>query len=207
MTGESRRQRGVAVASAALMVVAAVGLGAQRTRAATALTSFRTTPASVSVGASGFAMVASTAVAPAEPTTVPPLPSVTTPTTVRPPLPTIPRTTVPLVTTSSSTTTTAPPGPVSAADTPGMYVINIDGSGLRRIAGTAGYPSWSPTGDRVAYNTADGIVVATVSGTSRVVANGAQLTRGGPSWDPTGTLLAYPAHSATQGERDIFVVD
>jgi TolB protein len=86
----------------------------------------------------------------------------------------------------------------------GMYAIGVDGSGLRKIIGSAGCKKepiltgnsctpagldWSPDGHQIAISATDGIRVARADGT-RVT----RLTSGDdtfPSWAPNGRRLAF----------------
>src|SRR5215471_11955043 len=54
-----------------------------------------------------------------------------------------------------------PIGKLVASGDDGLYVLNIDGTGLRRIARDGSDPVWSPDGSRIAFDevTAGGAVV------------------------------------------------
>jgi Tol biopolymer transport system component len=109
----------------------------------------------------------------------------------------------------------------------GIYLIGIDGRGLRRLAKFArssrfledeclGGPigrdwcqdfgiDWSRDGRRVAYDGTRGIVVARADGTGA-----SQLTFGEdslPRWSPDGRQLAFQRIVAGGVESDIFVVN
>jgi Tol biopolymer transport system component len=92
----------------------------------------------------------------------------------------------------------------------GIYVINSDGSGLRRL--TAGeYPAWSPVNSTIAHRAcvggACGIYV--IDATSINPASRTRLTTGGsdgqPAWSPDGSRLAYI--SQVDGNFEIFLMD
>ncbi len=77
-----------------------------------------------------------------------------------------------------------------------MAIINIDGTGLRRVTTRSGeYPSWSPDGEHVAFASAQSghyeIYVVDVDGS-----NERRLTYDGaydmyPAWSPDGQWIAY----------------
>jgi Tol biopolymer transport system component len=73
----------------------------------------------------------------------------------------------------------------------GLYVVNPDGSGKRRVVETAGHatPSWSPDGRRIAFQTRSGpgLTVVNADGSGRQ-----KLTTGGsPAWSPDGRRIAF----------------
>ena len=71
--------------------------------------------------------------------------------------------------------------------TPSLYVMNRDGSGVRRLATWGGSPAWSPDGLQLAFSGASGITVANADGSSarRIAAGSA------PTWSPDGRELAF----------------
>jgi Tol biopolymer transport system component len=141
----------------------------------------------------------------------------TTTTTLLAPL-TVPTTTAVAVapTTRPSTTTTRPQpivtipplpfGTVSAINGPGLYVVNVDGTGLRRLvsANNASSPSWSPDGRTLAYMHG-GIDIVTLDGHQQTLAPQAATVQR-PAWSPDGSHIAYPGPSSVPGERDPWVV-
>jgi len=74
----------------------------------------------------------------------------------------------------------------------GVYVVNADGSGLRRLA-PGGQPVWSPDGRRIAYVTWNGeaglrIEVMNADGSDKhVLARKAEK----PSWSPDGSRIVF----------------
>jgi len=109
----------------------------------------------------------------------------------------------------------------------GIYVMNADGSGIRRLTaaiddpygGTYSYfePVWSPDGSRIAFSriigvtwTADGSwdlsqiwVIDVKDGSERPLSSD-QASSDSPSWAPDGSRIAYLAQ--TRGERPQIVV-
>jgi dipeptidyl aminopeptidase/acylaminoacyl peptidase len=93
-----------------------------------------------------------------------------------------------------------------SADAPldlhGVYVVRIDGSGLRLLARDAYAPSWSPDGKRIAFARgmsypAGEIALVNADGTDeRLLTNTAAL-EGAPAWSPDGTLIAYSRRSGS----------
>ena len=90
----------------------------------------------------------------------------------------------------------------------GLYVVNPDGSGKRRVVETAGHatPSWSPDGRRIVFQTRSG------PGLSVVNADGSgqqSLTIGNhPAWSPDGQRIAFGrADKTNNADWDIFVMN
>lgn len=86
----------------------------------------------------------------------------------------------------------------AAPDTSALYVMNADGSNVKKLADAARYiyvlgPRWSPDGKRIAYYTfspdgaGDNIyVVDREGGTPKKIAGGSQ-----PAWSPDGSSVVY----------------
>jgi len=72
-----------------------------------------------------------------------------------------------------------------------LRVMDADGSNRMTVPGTLGAdnPAWSPTGDEVAYETAEGIFVTNIDGTNR--RNIAPAGRFQPAWSPSGAEIAF----------------
>ena len=90
--------------------------------------------------------------------------------------------------------TTAPAPAVPTLVQPGIYVIRIDGTGLRRLSGNAIDPSWAPNGQEVAYETLSPhtITIASLSGATRTLPgylNGSMT----PVWSPDSTQIEFAA--------------
>jgi Tol biopolymer transport system component len=69
-----------------------------------------------------------------------------------------------------------------------LYVVNRDGSGLRRVADDATWPSWAPDSRRFAYGSPGGIYVHDIESQETKLA-----ARAGdrPIWAPRGERIAY----------------
>jgi Tol biopolymer transport system component len=163
--------------------------------------------------AAGDGQVSTSTILPTTTTTVVevPEPVVTTSTSVTVPDSTttvairVPRVTVPRVLPPPTTTTTTGPPMLQAVSGPGLYLIDLDGSNLRRLTSTAAnFPTWSPDGTRIAYTEGTTLrVVAAATGAARTITTASNIARDGPSWSPDGHDLAYP--SSGGGERDAVV--
>lgn len=92
-----------------------------------------------------------------------------------------------------------------------IYVVNIDGSSLRRLTYTSApdkWPVWSPDGQRIAFDSErDGnreiyVMHADGSGVFRVTNHWAE--DGAPAWSPDGKELVF--HSDRDGNHEIYVM-
>jgi Tol biopolymer transport system component len=89
-------------------------------------------------------------------------------------------------------------GPPHAED---VYVVNADGTGLTRVTSDPAAdfdPSWSPSGERIAYRHQPGDDLSTDIYVTRADGSGARnLTKSkgvpdwGPAWSPDGTAIAW----------------
>jgi Tol biopolymer transport system component len=88
-----------------------------------------------------------------------------------------------------------------------LYVMDAEGSGLRRLAFSSTAParsstsgvSWSPDDRRLAYNTFEGIVVLRADGKDKRL-----LVKGGsPAWSPGGKRIAFSHGASEEGDPNL----
>ena len=90
-----------------------------------------------------------------------------------------------------------------------VYVMNVDGSGVRRVTPSAWesrYPVWSPDGKRIAfirtgpspseYDPRDEIYVVTLNGTGLQRLTRNNRNDGEPTWSPDGRRIAFTSHES-----------
>jgi TolB protein len=96
---------------------------------------------------------------------------------------------------------------------PGVYVMDVDGSDVRRIARDAAAPSWSPRGDEVAISNLrpDQRGLALVAwadpapGVRQITTVSGGVPEEYPAWSPDGARLVF--NSQRSGGSDIWTVD
>ena len=93
----------------------------------------------------------------------------------------------------------------TGADGSSIWLIGIDGEGLRRFSPadiSAVAPSWSPDGARVAFAAAEGgIYIGSVDGSEPRLLVGALAVATGFTWSPDGAEIAYAAPSQATGAQ------
>ena len=84
----------------------------------------------------------------------------------------------------------------------GIWIINGDGTGLRRLTdgGEDGSPSWSPDGNEIAFGRYSDIYVVSVSGRGLTKLTDASVGADGyePRWSPDGSQIAFVADRPPQ---------
>ena len=92
-----------------------------------------------------------------------------------------------------------------------VFVVNIDGSGLRQLTpwGTGGTPSWSPDGQWILFDGRGLLFVVHPDGSAQsqihVQAKGPYYAYG-PSWSPDGRRIVFGMYLRFNGQNDIFTV-
>jgi Tol biopolymer transport system component len=96
-----------------------------------------------------------------------------------------------------------------------IYVINVDGTGLRRLTRNAvpeGHPVWSPDGQRIAFvrwraGPAWNIYVMNADGSGQRRLTQTPRRPGEPAWSPEGEKIAFSAPAGRLGAADVFVIN
>jgi len=94
-----------------------------------------------------------------------------------------------------------------------ILTVNVDGTGLTQItsAGAHHFPSWSPSGDRIAYDDARHVWLMRADGSEpRNIGQVEQPGSRMPSWSPDGSKIVYIGYvDATfpTSRAEVFVMD
>jgi TolB protein len=105
-----------------------------------------------------------------------------------------------------------------AYDTPGgsaIWIINSDGSGLKRVTDAALYsaePDWSPDGRQMIFTSLDGTIaqlfVMDVDGGGRRQVSHFPQFAAYPKWSPDGTRIAFALDTGkTEGGYQVYVMN
>jgi TolB protein len=96
-----------------------------------------------------------------------------------------------------------------------IYVINADGTGLRRLTRNAvadGHPVWSPDGRQIAFESArdgptENIYVMNADGSGQQRLTLMPRRASALAWSPDGEKIAFTAPAGRLGAADVFVID
>ncbi|MEW6233080.1 MAG: protein kinase [Chloroflexota bacterium] len=86
----------------------------------------------------------------------------------------------------------------------GLFVMNLDGSGLLRLTDRAKSPAWSPDSSRLAFMRDGKIYAMKATGGEAKLVSGRLENCDSPTWGPGGTRIAF--ESGRVGGRAIWVV-
>lgn len=94
------------------------------------------------------------------------------------------------------------------AGTYNLWVINVDGSGMRRVTDAfTTSPAWSPDGQNLAYVGSNGIGVVNVSGTNPHTVSAPGAFASGTSWSPGGRQIVFARSDASGYPGELYVVN
>jgi TolB protein len=99
-------------------------------------------------------------------------------------------------------------------DPPDIYVVNVDGSGLRNITNSSAWdesPVWSPDGSKIAFDSnATGpynIYTMNPDGSGMTNLTSRNATDTSPNWSPDGATLAFTSYAPPTSSNDIWTVN
>jgi Tol biopolymer transport system component len=93
-------------------------------------------------------------------------------------------------------------------DTWNVWVINADGTSLRRVTDfLSNDPAWSPDGRQLAYVGANAIGIVDADGTNAHWITGPGGWAGAPSWSPDGRLIVFNRNDDRGYPGELYVVN
>lgn len=97
--------------------------------------------------------------------------------------------------------------PTGGVGTPGIWVVEDDGSDLRRIADGGHEPSWSPDGSVIAFEDAGDLWAVELGGGSPQRLTSGPRWDAFPAWSPDGRYIAFEGGRFAEGEQGIYKLD
>ena len=103
---------------------------------------------------------------------------------------------------------------VLSSSTDDVYVVNADGTALRRLTRNPGWdfdPSWSADGRRIVYRSQtatrnDELLVMDADGSDKRNLTRSRTIEWGPSWSPDGRWIAYNSDASGAGRMELYVM-
>jgi TolB protein len=91
-----------------------------------------------------------------------------------------------------------------------IYVMNADGTGTRTLTfgkqDTDNHPTFSPTGDRIAFARDADIYVMNADGSGQQAITGVDAEESDPAWSPKGTWIAYVHRASGEAVKEIWLM-
>lgn len=89
-----------------------------------------------------------------------------------------------------------------------LWVMNADGSGLRRVTTVFSLnPSWSPDGTRLAYTGQNGIGIVNADGSDARTISGPGNPASAPAWSRDGTRIAFARNNDAGYTGELYMVN